>query len=85
MTQTLCLRITLVKWISRTVPMILMIWLERNVWAGNKDGIRHCQQFVINYEDSIRRRYQMEQEAAMRDSIGQMMIQQSKDIRRKLK
>lgn len=60
-------------------------WLERNVWAGNKDGIRHCQQFVINYEDSIRRRYQMEQEAAMRDSIGQMMIQQSKDIRRKLK
>ena len=62
-----------------------VIWLERNVWAGNKDGIRHCQQFVINYEDSIRRRYQMEQEAAMRDSIGQMMIQQSKDIRRKLK
>ena len=62
-----------------------VIWLEHNVWAGNKDGIRHCQQFVINYEDSIRRRYQMEQEAAMRDSIGQMMIQQSKDIRRKLK
>ena len=62
-----------------------IIWLECNVWAGNKDGIRHCQQFVINYEDSIRRRYQMEQEAAMRDSIGQMMIQQSKDIRRKLK
>ena len=24
-----------------------LIWLERNVWAGNKDGIRHCQQFVI--------------------------------------
>ena len=62
-----------------------VIWLERNVWAGNKDGIRHCQQFVINYEDSIRRRYEMEQETAMRDSIGQMMIQQSKDIRRKLK
>ena len=62
-----------------------VIWLERNVWAGNKDGIRHCQQFVINYEDSIRRRYQMEQEAAMCDNIGQMMIQQSKDIRRKLK
>ena len=35
-----------------------IIWLERNVWAGNKDGIRHCQQFVINYEDSIRRRHQ---------------------------
>ena len=62
-----------------------VIWLERNVWAGNKDGIRHCQQFVINYEDSIRRRYEMEQEAAMRDSIGRLMIQQSKDIRRKLK
>ncbi|MBQ6767364.1 MAG: hypothetical protein IJP46_01675 [Prevotella sp.] len=24
-----------------------MIWLEHNVWAGNKDGIRQCQQFVI--------------------------------------
>ena len=28
-----------------------------------------CQQFVINYEDSVRRRYQMEQEAAMRMSM----------------
>ena len=62
-----------------------VIWLERNVWTGNKDGIRHCQQFVINYEDSIRRRYEMEQEATMRDSIGRMMIQQSKDIRKKMK
>ena len=62
-----------------------VIWLERNVWAGNKDGIRHCQQFVITYEDSIRRRYEMEQEAAMRDSIGQMMIQQSQRIRNSLK
>ena len=62
-----------------------VIWLEHNVWAGNKDGIRHCQQFVINYEDSIRRRYQMEHEAAMRDNIGRLMIQQSKDIRKKLK
>ena len=24
-----------------------VIWLERNVWAGNEDGIRQCQQFVI--------------------------------------
>ena len=62
-----------------------VIWLERNVWAGNKDGIRHCQQFVINYEDSVRRRHEMEQEAAMRDSIGRLMIQQSKDIRKKMK
>lgn len=62
-----------------------VIWLERNVWAGNKDGIRHCQQFVVNYEDSIRRRYQMEQEAAMRDSIGRLMIRQSQDIKKKLK
>ena len=62
-----------------------VIWLKRNVWAGNKDGIRHCQQFVINYEDSIRRRHEMEQEAAMRDSIGRLMIQQSKAIRKKMK
>ena len=62
-----------------------VIWLERNVWAGNKDGISHCQQFVINYEDSIRRRYQMEQEATMRDSIGRLMIRQSQDIKKKLK
>lgn len=62
-----------------------VIWLERNIWTGNKEGIRHCRQFVINYEDSIRRRYEMEQEAAMRDSIGRLMIQQSKDIRKKMK
>ena len=51
----------------------------------NDDGIRQCQQFVINYEDSIRHRYEMEQEAAMRDSIGRLMIQQSQDIKNKLK
>ena len=48
---------------------INVVWLERNVWQGNDDGIRQCQQFIINHEDSIRRRYEMKQEAAMRDSI----------------
>ena len=43
-----------------------------------------CQQFVINYEDSVRRRYQMEHEAAMRDSIGRLMIRQSKEIKKRL-
>jgi len=62
-----------------------VIWLERNVWAGNEDGIRHCQQFVINYEDSVHRRYEMMQDAAMRDSIGHLMIRQSQDIRKRLK
>jgi len=62
-----------------------VIWQECNVWTGNKDGIRQCQQFVINYEDSIRRRNEMEHEAAMRDSIGRLMIRQSKDIRKKMK
>ena len=62
-----------------------VIWLERNVWAGNKDGIRQCQQFFINYEDSIRRHQQMEYEANRRDSIGRLMIQQSKEIRKKIK
>ena len=62
-----------------------VIWLERNVWAGNEDGIRHCQQFVIKYEDSIRHRYEMEQEAIMRDSIGRLMIRQSQDIKKKIK
>lgn len=41
--------------------------------------------FVINYEDSIRRRYEMMQDAAMRDSIGHLMIRQSQDIKKKLK
>ena len=61
------------------------IWLERNVWRGNDNGIHQCKQFVINYEDSIRRRQQMEYEATIRDSIGQLMIQQSKEIRKKIK
>ena len=41
--------------------------------------------FVINYEDSIRRRYEIMQDAAMRDSIGRLMIRQSQDIKKKLK
>lgn len=61
-----------------------VIWLERNVWQGNDEGIRQCQQFVINYEDSIRHRQQMEYEAAMRDSIGRLMIRQSKEIKKRL-
>ena len=62
-----------------------VVWLERNVWRGNDKGIRQCQQFVINYEDSIRRRYEMMQDAAMRNSIGRLMIRQSQDIKKKLK
>lgn len=62
-----------------------VIWLERNVWRGNDKGIHQCQQFVINYEDSVRRRHEMEHEAAMRDNIGRLMIQQSMDIRKKMK
>ncbi|MBR1558415.1 MAG: hypothetical protein IJ647_11825 [Prevotella sp.] len=62
-----------------------VIWLERNVWAGNKDGIRHCQQFVINYEDSIRRRYQMEIAAQQQEQEGQRLMRESDSIRKKLK
>ena len=70
---------------NKDLSNVNVIWLERNVRRGNDDGIRQCQQFVINYEDSIRHRYEMEQEAAMRDSIGRLMIQQSQDIKNKLK
>ena len=62
-----------------------VIWLERNVWDGNKDGIRQCQQFVINYEDSIRRRYQMEMAAQQREQEGQRLMRESDSIRKKLK
>ena len=62
-----------------------VIWLERNVWAGNKDGIRHCQQFVINCEDSIRRRYEMEQRAARNDSTAKRLMQESEQIRKDLR
>ena len=62
-----------------------VIWLERNVWAGNKDGIRQCRQFVINYEDSIRRRNQMEVAAQQREQEGQRLMRESDSIRKKLK
>ena len=62
-----------------------VIWLERNVWAGNKDGIRHCQQFVINYEDSIRRRHQMEIAAQQREQEGQRLMRESDSIRKQLR
>lgn len=62
-----------------------VIWLERNVWAGNKDGIHHCKQFVINYEDSIRRRYQMEMAAQQRAMEGQRLMRESDSIKKRLK
>ena len=62
-----------------------VIWLERNVWSGNKEGIRHCQQFVINNEDSIRRRYQMEIAAQQREQEGRRLMRESDSIRKKLK
>ena len=62
-----------------------VIWLERNVWRGNGKGIHQCQQFVLNYEDSIRRRYEMMQDAVKKDSLGRLMIRQSEDIKKKLK
>ena len=62
-----------------------VIWLERNVWAGNKEGIRHCQQFVINYEDSVRRRHQMEVAVQQREQEGQRLMRESDSIRKKLK
>lgn len=83
-------RLELSDWKYRALRAILpsnnvnVIWLERNVWRGNDDGIRWCQQFVINYEDSVRRRYEMEHEAAMRDSIGRQMIKQSEIIKSEL-
>ena len=61
-----------------------VIWLERNVWAGNKDGIRHCQQFVINFEDSIRRRHQMEMAAQQREQEGQRLVRESDSIKKAL-
>ena len=61
-----------------------VIWLERNVWAGNKDGIRHCQQFVINFEDSIRRRHQMEMAAQQREQEGQRLMRESDSIKKAL-
>lgn len=61
-----------------------VIWLERNVWAGNKEGIRHCQQFVINYEDSVRRRYEMEQQVAKKDSTAKRLMMESDKIKKML-
>lgn len=62
-----------------------VIWLERNVWAGNKEGIRHCQQFVINFEDSIRRRHQMEMAAQQREQEGQRLMRESDSIKKELR
>jgi hypothetical protein len=59
--------------------------LERNVWAGNEDGIRHCQQFVINYEDSIRRRHQMEIAAQQREQESQRLMRESDSIKKQLR
>ncbi len=62
-----------------------VIWLERNVRPGNKEGIRHCQQFVINFEDSIRRRHQMEVAAQQRQQEGQRLMRESDSIKKQLR
>ena len=55
--------------------------------AGNMmmDGIRHCLQFVVNFEDSVRRRYELSQRAARNDSAAKMLIRESEEIRKRLK
>ena len=62
-----------------------VVWLERNVWAGNEDGIHRCRQFVINYEDSICRRHQMEMAAQQREQEGQRLLRESESIKNELK
>ena len=62
-----------------------VIWLERNVWTGNEDSIHQCQQFVINYEDSIRRRHQMEVAAQQREQEGQRLMRASDSIKKQLR
>ena len=62
-----------------------VIWLERNVWRGNDESIRHCKQFVINYEDSIRRRHQMEIAAQQREQEGQRLMRESDSIKKQLR
>jgi hypothetical protein len=57
----------------------------RTVPADPKDGIRHCLQFVVNYEDSIRRRHQMEVAAKQREQEGQRLIHESDSIKKQLR
>ena len=69
-----------------TLPLnnVNVIWLERNVWRGNDKGIHQCQQFVINYEDSVRRRYEMEQQVAKKDSTAKRLMIESDKIKKML-
>lgn len=62
-----------------------VIWLERNVWRGNDKGMHQCQQFVINYEDSVRRRHQMEVAAQQREQEGQRLMRESDSIKKQLR
>ncbi|SEF75404.1 hypothetical protein SAMN05216354_1522 [Xylanibacter ruminicola] len=62
-----------------------VIWLERNVWSGNKEGIRHCLQFVVNFEDSVRRRHQMEMTAQQWQQEGQRLMRESDSIKKQLR
>ena len=38
-----------------------------------------------NYEDSVRRRYELSQKAARNDSAAKMLIKESEEIRKRLK
>lgn len=41
--------------------------------------------FVINYEDSIRRRHQMEVAAQQREQEGQRLMRESESIKKQLR
>lgn len=56
------------------------------LWAVLKTiSDRHCQQFVINYEDSIRRRHQMEMAAQQREQEGQRLMRESDSIKKAIR
>ena len=55
------------------------------VYDPAEEEFRHCQQFVINYEDSIRRRYEMEQRATQNDSTAKRLMRESEQIRKNLR
>jgi len=40
--------------------------------------------FVINYEDSVRRRYEMEQQVAKKDSTAKRLMMESDKIKKML-
>lgn len=62
----------------------VVVWLDQNINEANGDAVKATRKAVAHYEDSVRRRIQMELVARQKDSIANVLIQDAERIKNEL-